>query len=786
MEAPTPGNIVLTASLTLAYVLFAQVGFLASLTPYHNATLLWPPSGIALAAVLIIGRRALPGIALGALTTAFSQHLADPLPVVVAVALITCIASTLSAWVAGESLKRIGPSALENLSAKEILTGSIVMSLASLIAASGGVGSLSVTGLLPPDVFWSTLGIWWLRDFCGMLIFGPTIYILFRLVTAYRENARHGPLFVAGLVASTFGAASLVVFSLLWNAETMRILQSLEHHSSEAARKLAQVLSESQHELEAIRALLYAANSVEEDEFHRFISAHFWEQGVDSAAQGLGWAPRVTDARLWESEMRNTGQPPVRLYERDNSGRRAPVLQRDEYFPVQFIHPLDEVNQLAIGFDLGSEKLRRTALEKARDSGRVAMVAPIYLVQSQEEAPAMLIAVPIYRPDVLVDTVDSRRANLTGFASGVFFLGTLFDKAMAGNEDDVDLHFFDEAQPVGAKRYYTRLSPSRTANDATSPRPTLAGLLAVVHGIGRLEFAGHQWMVAATPGPGFIPQHRTLGPWIGLLLTLGFGIALSSVLSERISARKRIEEEQHKTLQALRNAQVANDSKTYFMAAAAHDIKQPLYALRMLVDTLGMSDKATTSVPIIQSLKRGIAQMSQHFDTLMDVGKFRDGNFSVTRSRFQLLDFAARIDIEIAPLCAKKGLAWNLDMDEVWAYTDEELLLRLFRNLLTNAVSYTDAGEVNCSAKVEGSIVKCTISDTGRGIDEHLQQAVFETFVRLEQSGIGTAGLGLGLGLSIVEKISQALELDLQMESTPGSGTRFSFHFPIAHKLGTQ
>ena len=91
-------------------------------------------------------------------------------------------------------------------------------------------------------------------------------------------------------------------------------------------------------------------------------------------------------------------------------------------------------------------------------------------------------------------------------------------------------------------------------------------------------------------------------------------------------------------------------------------------------------------------------------------------------------------------------------------------------------MTYTVAGEVSCSARVKDDVVWFSISDTGAGIAEELQVAVFEKFVRLEKSGIGTAGLGLGL--SIVEKINKALDLNLKMESTPGSGTRFTFRLP--------
>jgi signal transduction histidine kinase len=157
----------------------------------------------------------------------------------------------------------------------------------------------------------------------------------------------------------------------------------------------------------------------------------------------------------------------------------------------------------------------------------------------------------------------------------------------------------------------------------------------------------------------------------------------------------------------------------------------------------------------------------------MDFGMFHDGNFEVNPVRFRLGGFSERIDLEIAPLCSSKGLTWKMDIEDVFVWTDQDLLLRLFRNLLTNAIRYTASGEVCCSAKASVDTVEFLISDTGIGIPVEQQEDVFRKFVQLQNSGIGAAGEGLGL--SIVAKIDQALNLGLQMSSVIGKGTEFRF-----------
>ncbi len=267
-----------------------------------------------------------------------------------------------------------------------------------------------------------------------------------------------------------------------------------------------------------------------------------------------------------------------------------------------------------------------------------------------------------------------------------------------------------------------------------------------------------------------------------LLVRQGSRIFRDSVLMrfEKDQLLEQLEIEQRNTRQALRETQTANDAKTFFMAAASHDIKQPLYALGILTDTLIMSDPPQSIATILQTQRNSINRMSDHFDALMDMDKFKGGNFELTVSTFRLGVFSQRVSDELAQLCTDRGLTWKIHMDDVAVSTDAELLLRLFRNLLVNAVRYTEHGEVCCSASVAGEQVEFLISDTGVGIAVEHQKTVFEQFVRLDNHD--THSIGKGLGLSIVEKIDKALELGLQMSSVVGKGTEFTFRLPIVRE----
>ena len=773
-----------TLGLAIVYALTALIGFLLQ-RPDWAVTLVWPPAGVALAAVLLLGRLALPGIFLGALATnlialpAATQSSLIDLQSAAAlrtlgVALIISATSILAAQVAATGLQRVVPGAPFWNSAAELLLGTVVIALACTIPASGGIGGLYILGLLPAHTSPAGWGMWWLANFCGMVIFTPLIYLAVRPWTTHPVESKRGSIIAPTLLNSAITAIALTTFFLLWSNETTRIQQSLTQASTVIAFNITQGLYSTGRDMKAIRALFYASEYVNTDEFRRYIDAQFGPRVASASALRVGWAPRIINREAWETEMQNEGQTGVRLYELGKSGQPAPAAQRDEYFPLQFIRPLVEGDLRTIGFDVGSDPVIRPTLERARDTGEVSMASPIEIFSDGVAGGAILICAPVYRPDSELDTVAVRRANLTGFALGVYLIDAVFDKALIRGRADIDLHLFDETLPVDEQCLATKTSPFRTHDTVIAP--TVASLSRRLHGTALINFADHTWRVVAAPGVTYIADQRTWIPWIALALLVALGIIMSWILLQRMLAQKRIAVEHRMTEQALVKAQVANDSKEFFMAAAAHDIKQPLFALRILADTLLLSDPNASTVPLLKRLRNSIDQMSRHFDTLMDVGKFQNDSFEVNRTRFGLGEFSGRIDLEIAPLCAGKGLVWKLDMDDVMVFTDPELLLRLFRNILANAVKYTDSGEVCCSAKAHGDIVEVLISDTGIGIPAELQEEVFKRFVRLTAGTVGTTGAGLGL--SIVEAISRALGLGLRMSSILGVGTRFSFRLP--------
>jgi signal transduction histidine kinase/integral membrane sensor domain MASE1 len=766
-----------TLGIALVYAFTAQLGFLVSLIPEIGVALFWPPSGISLAAALLLGRRAFPGIALGALAANMWLLRAAEVPVMLGVSFATSLASTLAIFVAYKGMSRLLTGAVTAMRAPQVIRVCLVAALACTVSASGGIASFYVAGLASREVVADSWGMWWLGDFCGMLIFGPVIWLAGVYYSALRtvSNRKRLRIFVPAGILGGAAAAALLVFTALWNAESMQVSQALALEAAVAGNNFEHNLQSAERDLNAIRNFMYSSERVDIDEFRRYTTAFFASRQAEVGVQRVAFSARVTDAEAWETAMQEMGLASVHIYQLDSAGQPEPVTSRAEYFPIQYLQPV-ELGQAVIGYDIGSDSHRRRALDRSRDSGQAATMRVLRPTHLLNAGPVIMICVPIYRPDTALDTVESRRANLTGFALGGYLIGAMFENAQHVGAADIDLYLFDKSRIDEPQWYYTKTSPHRSGIDVDMSAPTLASLQDTLNGDATVQFADHTWLVLATPGSGFLAAHRSWVPWGVTVALLALGIVLGSFFIERNLARHIADVQRQKKEQALLAAQAANSSKQYFMAAAAHDVKQPLYALGMVVDTLLMSRLPEPIEPLVNNLRDSIEQMLHQFDGLMDIGKFHDGRFAVHRTKFRLGEISAQLDLEIRPMCDIKGLAWQLDMDDALVFSDKELLLRLFRNLLVNAVNYTASGSVGCAAKVVGDVVECTISDTGAGMTMELQETVIDNFIRLQALETGVAGRGMGL--SIVEKINQALKLSLRLSSTPGAGTWITFRIP--------
>jgi signal transduction histidine kinase/CheY-like chemotaxis protein len=231
---------------------------------------------------------------------------------------------------------------------------------------------------------------------------------------------------------------------------------------------------------------------------------------------------------------------------------------------------------------------------------------------------------------------------------------------------------------------------------------------------------------------------------------------------------------------ALEQAEAASRAKTRFLASASHDLRQPIHTLSLFGAALTMRPLDGASREIAQHMNTALQALASQLDALLDISKLDAGVVRVNPSLIALRGVLERICAEFEPAARAKGLQIVFECpQDGFVETDQHLLERILRNLLDNAIKYTDRGRVGVQLTRQANDLVIAIVDSGRGIPEREQTRVFEEFYQLDNPERDRTR-GLGLGLAIVRRLADLLRLRLRMESSPGRGTAFHLAAPAA------
>ncbi len=231
-------------------------------------------------------------------------------------------------------------------------------------------------------------------------------------------------------------------------------------------------------------------------------------------------------------------------------------------------------------------------------------------------------------------------------------------------------------------------------------------------------------------------------------------------------------------------AEDANRAKTKFLASANHDLRQPVHALSLLSFSLKEEIKSEKGSRIFTQLSQTVTNLNKLLESLLDLSQLEAGAVNVTPTRIQLYQLAEQLRSEFLSLSTSKRLTFKIHQSDGEINTDQTLLIRLLRNLLHNAVRYTDKGGVLLAFRKVGSCVRFEVWDTGIGIDAHQQAEIFREFYQVGNQS-RNAEHGLGLGLSICQKLAELLGTSLSLKSIPGKGSVFRFDLPLINTVAS-
>ena len=225
-------------------------------------------------------------------------------------------------------------------------------------------------------------------------------------------------------------------------------------------------------------------------------------------------------------------------------------------------------------------------------------------------------------------------------------------------------------------------------------------------------------------------------------------------------------------------AEDANISKTRFLAAASHDILQPLNAARLYVTSLVERQSGGEDSRLVENIDDSLEAIEEILGALLDISRLDAGAMTTSITSFKIGDLMRSLEIEFAPMARAKKLKLTFVPSSLPVESDRLLLRRLLQNLISNAIKYTPRGRVLVGCRRRGQSLQIGVYDTGVGIPIVKRGEIFKEFHRLEQGA--RIARGLGLGLSIVERLARVLNHGIALDSNAGGGSFFSVTLPIA------
>ncbi|MDZ7854043.1 MAG: NahK/ErcS family hybrid sensor histidine kinase/response regulator [Halomonas sp.] len=240
--------------------------------------------------------------------------------------------------------------------------------------------------------------------------------------------------------------------------------------------------------------------------------------------------------------------------------------------------------------------------------------------------------------------------------------------------------------------------------------------------------------------------------------------------------------------QAKQLAEDANASKTRFLAAASHDLLQPLNAARLFTSALAQEMEADDMKRTIGHIDNSLQAAEELLSTLLDISKLDAGALTPRRSHFALADIIRPLRAEFEVMAEERGLDLVVVPTHQWVDSDPQMLRRIIQNFLSNAIRYTQAGRVLLGCRRHGERITIEVWDSGPGIPEAKQLEIFQEFRRLDQATRHKESeKGLGLGLSIADRMARVLDHPIRVRSKESFGTMFSVSVPVvAPRTATQ
>jgi signal transduction histidine kinase/CheY-like chemotaxis protein len=276
----------------------------------------------------------------------------------------------------------------------------------------------------------------------------------------------------------------------------------------------------------------------------------------------------------------------------------------------------------------------------------------------------------------------------------------------------------------------------------------------------------------------FSPTERVLSAQTAVLALSFCALVLAALFAERRQHVATLLAGQQKLQSALKAVAQANRAKSSFLAAASHDLRQPLQTLNLLQKALKQGAKDTETHSLVAEMEHSVGVMNGMLISLLDIDRLESGALRPSICDLPISEIFDSIVMDFRQPIVEKGLELRLVRSRMIVQSDRRMLEEMIRNLLSNAVRYTEQGQILMGCRRAGDRARIEIWDSGVGImGEHLPR-IFEEYYRIPNN---TQPSGFGLGLAIVQRLGQILNHHVDVRSTPGKGSGFFIEVPLVN-----
>ena len=284
--------------------------------------------------------------------------------------------------------------------------------------------------------------------------------------------------------------------------------------------------------------------------------------------------------------------------------------------------------------------------------------------------------------------------------------------------------------------------------------------------------------------------HLQLAAILALLfaITVVMGRTYGSALGQAITLKSRTDElaaqlrvEKSEADEARRAAEAASRAKTQFFAAASHDLRQPLHAMGLFAEALRQRSQDPEVASLVNSINESVDALEGLFGELLDITRIDTGGVEVRPEAVRVRDLFSRLRLHFEPVAFEKGLVLDFRGEQHVALADPLLLERILRNLVSNAIRYTDDGGVLVCCRPRAGKLLFQVWDSGIGISPQNLPRIFDEFYQAQSNRPLEAHhrKGLGLGLAIVQRLAALMDAPVNVRSRVGHGTVFSVECPV-------